>query len=149
MVFHRSQSDNKSLQVSRTLLGILADLTNALVWMVFTRPLISKSSSPCTNLLVTVPKTSITIGIIVTFMFQIFFNSFARFRHLSFFSLSFSFIPWSAGIAKGSFFVVYYKVRSSVRAKVIPLLLLLLLLLLHIYEFFTSALANGFSLEFE
>ena len=33
-------------QVSRALLGILADLSNAIVWMVSTRPLISKSSSP-------------------------------------------------------------------------------------------------------
>ena len=38
---------------SRTLLNILADLNNAVVWMVSTRP-IAKSSSPFTNPLVTV-----------------------------------------------------------------------------------------------
>ena len=54
-VFHRSLSDSKS-QVSRTLLSILADLNNAVVWIVSTSPVISKSSSPCTNLLVTVPR---------------------------------------------------------------------------------------------
>ena len=59
-----------SPQVSRTLLSILVDLNNAVVWMVSTRPPISKSSSPCTSLLVTVPRTSITSGITVTFMFH-------------------------------------------------------------------------------
>ena len=68
--------------------------------MVSTRPPTSKSSSPFSNPLVTVPKALITIGIIVTFIFQSFFNSLARSRYLSFFSHSFSFILWSAGTAK-------------------------------------------------
>ena len=72
MVFQRSLSDNKSPQVSRTLLCILADLNNAVVWIVFTRPLISKSSSPCTSSLATVPRASITIGRNVSSMFQFF-----------------------------------------------------------------------------
>ena len=55
---HRSLSDSKSPQVSRTLLRILADLNNAVVWMVSTRPLIFKSSSPCTNPLVTSNKNT-------------------------------------------------------------------------------------------
>ena len=49
MVFHRSLSDSKSTQVYRTLLSILAVLNNGLVLMVYTCPLISNSSSPCTN----------------------------------------------------------------------------------------------------
>ena len=49
MVFHWSLSDSKSLQVSRTLLSILAVLKNAVVWMVSTRPPTSKSSSPFSN----------------------------------------------------------------------------------------------------
>ena len=68
MVFHGSLSDNKSPQVSRTLLGILADSNNTVVWVVSTRPLISKSSSHFTNPLVTVPRASITIRITLTFM---------------------------------------------------------------------------------
>ena len=63
---------------SRTLLSILADLNNPVVWMVSTRPFISKSSGPCTNHLVTVPRAPITIGIIVTFMIHSFFNSLTR-----------------------------------------------------------------------
>ena len=39
MVFHWSLSDSKSPQFSRTLLSILADLNNAVVWMVSTCPL--------------------------------------------------------------------------------------------------------------
>ena len=77
MVFHRSLSDSKSPQVSRTLLGILAVLNNVVVWMVSIRPPISKSSSPFSNPLVTVPNAPITIGIIVTCMFHSFFNSLA------------------------------------------------------------------------
>ena len=70
MVFHWSLSDGKSPQVSRTLLTILAVLNNVVVWMVSTRPPTSKSSSPFSNPLVTVPNAPITIGIIVTCMFH-------------------------------------------------------------------------------
>ena len=70
--FHRSSSDCNSPQVFTTRLNILGVLNNAVVWMVSTRPLISKSSSPFTNPLVTVPRVPITIGITVTFMFQSF-----------------------------------------------------------------------------
>ena len=72
MVFHRSLSDSKSLQASRTLLSILAVLNNAVVWMVYTRPPTSKSSSPFNNPFVTIPKSPITIGITVTLLFHSF-----------------------------------------------------------------------------
>ena len=105
----------QSPQVSRTLLSILAVLNNAVVWMVSTRPPTSKSSSPFSNPLVTVLNALITIGILVTCMFHSFFNSLARSRYLSLFSLSFSFILWSAGTAESTilqvlffFFVDYY-----------------------------------------
>ena len=88
MVSHRSLSDNKSPQVSRTLLSILTDLNNAVVWMVSTCPFISKSSSHCTNPLVTVPSGPIIVGVTVTFMFHSFFSSRARYIY---FSLSSSF----------------------------------------------------------
>ena len=71
MESHWSLSDSKSPQVSKTLLGILADLKNPVVWIVSTRPLISKYSSLFTNPLVTVPRSPIIIGITITFMFHI------------------------------------------------------------------------------
>ena len=74
MVFNWSSSNNKSLQVSRTLLSILADLNKAVVSMVSTRPLISKSSTPFTHPLVSVPSVTITIGITVPFIFHSFFK---------------------------------------------------------------------------
>ena len=108
MVFHWSLSDNKSHQVSRTLLSILAVLNNVVVWMVSTRPPTSKSSSPFNNPLVTVPNAPITIGIIVTCMFYSFFNSLARSRYLSFFLHSFNFILWSARTAKSTILQVLF-----------------------------------------
>ena len=62
MVFHWSLSDSKSPQVSRTRLSILTVLSNAVVWIVSTRPLTSKSSRPFNNPLVTVPSAPITIS---------------------------------------------------------------------------------------
>ena len=122
MVFHWSLSDSKFPQVSRTLLSILVVFNNVVVWMVSTRPPTSKSSSPFSIPLVTVPNAVITIGIIVTFMFHSFFNSLGRSKYLSFFSHSFSFILWSARTAKSTifqilvfFFVDYYIVWSSDR----------------------------------
>ena len=53
MIFNWNLSDSKSLQVSRTLLSILADLN---------------SSNPLTNLLGSVPSAPIIIGITVTLM---------------------------------------------------------------------------------
>ena len=130
MVFHWSLSDSKSPQVSGTRLSILAVLCNA-VWIVSTRPLTSKSSRPFNNLLVTVPNAPITIGTIVTFMFHSFFNSLARSRYLSFFSLSFRFILWSVGTAKSTvlqiLFLLWIIMRSGLLAGIRWLLLLLLL----------------------
>ena len=124
MVFHWSLSDNKSPQVSRTLRSVLADLNNALVLIVSTHPLISKSFSPCTNPLVTVPRAPVIIGITVTFMFHSFFNSQARSRYY----LSSRFLSvllcgllgqQSPQFCKFSFFIFvvvdYYKVWSSGR----------------------------------
>ena len=128
MVFHWNLSDSKSPQVSRTRLSILAVLSNAVVWIVSTRPPISKSSGPFNNPLVTVPNAPITIGTIVTFMFHSYFISLARSRYLSFFSLSFRFILWSVGTAKSS--ILQILVFTPLRV-------------------FTSALTDDFSLEFE
>ena len=87
IVLFWSLSDSKSPQVHRTLPSILAVFNNAVVWRVFTCPPTSQSPSSFNSPLVTVPNAPLTIGIIVTFMFHSFFNSRARSRYLSFFSL--------------------------------------------------------------
>ena len=125
MVFPWSLSGRKSPQVSRTLLSILAVLNNAVVWMVSTRPPTSKSSSPFSNTLVTVPNAPITIGIIVTCMFD---RSFSiplqdRGTYLSFFSRSLFYpvvcrdskVDYFASSLFFFFFVDYYFVWSSGR----------------------------------
>ena len=104
MVFHWNLSDSKSPQISRIRLRILAVLGNAVIWIISSRPPTSKSSRPFYNPLVIMPKSSITIGTIVTFMFHSFFNSLAKSRYFSFFSHSFRFILWSAVTAKSTFF---------------------------------------------
>ena len=116
MVFHWSLSNKKSSQISRTLLSILAVLSKVVVWIVFTRPPTSKSSSPFSNPLVIVLNAPITIGIIVTCLFH-----FLKFHHKVK-----VIILWSAGTAKSTilqvlffffffffFFFDYYKVWSS------------------------------------
>ena len=108
MVFHWILSDRKSPQVSRTLFNILTDLNNAVVWMFFTRPVISNSSSPCTNLLVTVPRAPITIGINITFLFYSLFSSLARSMYLSLFLFSSNFTLWSVGSAKSTILQVLF-----------------------------------------
>ena len=116
MVSHWILSDSKSPQVSRTLFSILADLNNAVVRMVSNCPIISKSSNPCINPLVTVPRAPITIGINITFTFHSFFNSQARSRYLSFFLLSFNFTLWSAGTAKSTIWQVLYFLLTIIKS---------------------------------
>ena len=120
MVFHRSLKDSKSPQISRTLLSILAVLNNVVVWMVSTRLPTSTSSSPFNYPLVTVPKVPITIDKLVTFMCHSFFNPLARFRYLSFFSHSFSFILWSAGTSNftNSLFLLLIIIMSGLLAEI-------------------------------
>ena len=84
MGFHWRLSDSKSPQVSRILLSILAVFNNDVFWVVSTRSPTSKSSSPFNNPLVTVPKAPIPMGIIVTFMFQSFFQFNSKVELLTF-----------------------------------------------------------------
>ena len=102
MVCHWSLSDSKSPQVSRTLLSILADLNITVVKVVSPCFLISKSSHPFIN----------PLGIVSSALYYwyhchlhvpyFFFNSQARSRYLSLFSISFIFILLSARVAKSS-----------------------------------------------
>ena len=63
VVFHWSLNDSKSPQLSIILLGILANLKNAVVWIVLILPLIFNSSNPLSNHFGTIPSTSAIIGI--------------------------------------------------------------------------------------
>ena len=92
----------KSLQVSRTLLCILADFYNAVVWMISVLPLMPRYHSPLFRRLWTILRKPIKIVTIITFMFLRFFSSLARSRYLSIFLLSFIFILLSAGTAKSN-----------------------------------------------
>ena len=77
--------------------------------MGFPQPLISKSSSPYINHLVTVPRLPNTISVTVNFMFRWFFNS------LFFF---FTFSLWQTGTAKSTiqqFFLLLLIIISSGR----------------------------------
>ena len=121
MIFLWILSDTKSPQVSRTLLSILVVLNNIVVWMVYTRPPTSKSTSPFSNPLLTVQIAPITIGMIVTFILRIFFYSLSRMMYLSFFSHSFSFILWSAGTAKSIILhIIFFMIikRSDLLAEI-------------------------------
>ena len=91
MVFHWSLNFNKCPQISTIFLSILVDLNNAVVWMVPTRPLISKSLSPFINPLVTAPSAPITNGITVTFMFSVLYQGLGTYLTFCFLSAVFFF----------------------------------------------------------
>ena len=80
---HWSLTDSKFPQVFRTLLSILADLNNVVVWIVFTCPLVSKSSSSLINPWRIVPCAPITIGITVTLTFYCYNSSSSSYRATS------------------------------------------------------------------
>ncbi len=132
MVFHCSLSDSKSPQVSRTRLWILAVLSNAVVWIVSTRPPTSKSSRPFKNPLVIVPNAPITIGTIVTFMFHSFFNSLARSWY------------FTSGLFCGPWFILFLLLiimRSGLRAGIIIIIIIYSFRVFHIsvsWWFFTG-----------
>ena len=91
IVFHWSLNVSKSPKVFITLLHILADLNNAVVWMVSILPLISNFSCLSFKLSGTFPSALTTIGITVILIFHSFFSFAAKSKYLFFFSLSFIF----------------------------------------------------------
>ena len=91
--------------------------------MVSTRPLIFKSSTSCTDPLVTVPRAPITIVIIVLFMFHSLFNSLLRYQFVSLFFVFFLNSLWglpgyqSIQFCNFSFFLLII-VRSGCQAEI-------------------------------
>ena len=116
MVFHWSLRDSKFPQVSRTLLSILAVLNNVVAWMVSTYPPTSKSSSPFSNPLVTIPKVPITIGIIVTCMFHSFFQFPSKVEVLILLFTFFQFYSVVAGTAKSTILQVLFFLLIIIRS---------------------------------
>ena len=112
MTSHWNLSDIKFPEVSRTLFSILVNLNNAVVWMVSTLSLISKSYCSFISPLVTVPRAPITIGTTVTFTFHSFFNSLVTYLLFHFLSVFPSCQPeWNSPLfGRFSFFVDYPKV---------------------------------------
>ena len=155
--------ESKSPQISGTLLSILADLSNAVVWMVSIFLLIFNSFSPFFKPSGTAPSEPTTIGITSIHMFRGLFSSLARYEYLSIISLPF--ILTQCLLERQNpqngkfFFFLVCETRSRLLAETTwsvfilnhreLLLLLLLLLLLTPWEIFTSVLADGLSLEFE
>ena len=109
--FYGSLGDRKSPQVSSTLLIILADIINAVVWMVSTHHLISKSSRPLNKLLGIVPSALFTIvSPSCSIAFLVLWQDLST---CLFFSLSLIFTLWSAETSKFTiqqvlFFGYYY-----------------------------------------
>ena len=107
MVFHGSLSDSNSPQVSRNSLSILVDLNKAVDWMVSTCP-----SPP----------------VFVSIIWSTHYNwynhhsrvpqllQFSRSSYLSFFSLSFNFTLWSAGIGKSTILQVLFLLLIIIRS---------------------------------
>ena len=132
IVFHWSLSDSKSPQVSRTLLSILVNHNNAVVWMVWTFFLFSSLLVPSPILWWLYRAHQLQLVPPLPLCFIVFFSSLARSRYLSLFSPTFSFTLWFAGTAKStlrqvlflSFFNVdYHLVWSSDRDYMIRLYL--------------------------
>ena len=107
MIFHQNLNDSKSLQVSRILLSILADL-----------PMLGSGWSWCFLRFLTpqvfffktfgtFPSLPITIGITITNIFYGIFNSLERSMYLSIFLLSFNFIHRSTETAKFTIWQVF------------------------------------------
>ena len=100
--FHLRLSDSKSPQVSSTVRSILANLTNAIAWIVSTRSIISKSSGPFSISLVILVQRSNYNWYNRHFHLSQCFDSLSKSRYLSLFSLSFNFTVWSIGTIKST-----------------------------------------------
>ena len=103
MVSYWWLSDSKSPQVSRSLLSILSELNNTVILMISTRPLISKPSSPFCNIWGSFQVNQLHLVSQLPLCSIVFFKSLVRSLYSSLFSLSFSFILWSAETAKSTF----------------------------------------------
>ena len=101
MNFGWSLSDSKSPQVSRSILSILADLNNAVVWIISTRPL-PNLPVPVLVLSWLYRTYQFSFGGTVIFMFYSFFQFFSKVYVLIYLFAFFQFTLWSVGTAKST-----------------------------------------------
>ena len=102
MELHCRLSDNKTPQISRTLLGILTNLNDVVVWMVVSLLLIS-SPQVAVSIFLSLYRVHQLQLVLLSLPCSIgFFSSLTRSRYLSLFSLSFSFNLWTARTAKST-----------------------------------------------
>ena len=121
--FSLGLSNSKSPQVSRILLCNLANLNNAVVWRVYTRPLISKSSSPFINFwwLNRVHKLQMVSLSFPCFIVLGIFCSRGMSRYFSLFLLSFSFTQGLTGMTNSTIRLViffFFIIRSGCMAEI-------------------------------
>ena len=109
MIPYWSLSDNNSLEVSRTLLSNRADPNNAVVWVVSTRPFISKSSSLFITHLVS-PSLSCLIAISIFCKVNLFILLFFQFH---------SVVIWDSKVHNSArFFFLWIIPRSKFLAEI-------------------------------
>ena len=123
MVSHSRLSDNKTPQVSRTLLSILTDLNKTLFWVVSFRPLIPSPLVPVPIFGQCTKSTSYywynrLFHVCPTVFVFFFFISLARSRYLSFSSLSSVFLGGQPGQWSLHFFFTLLILRLVVLPKV-------------------------------
>ena len=159
MIFHWSLSDSNFTQISRTLLSILANLNNAVVWTVSTRPLIFTSYSHCTYLwwlysmrplhLVS-PSFSCSVVFQISGKDKVFISLFAFLQFYPVVSRN-----GKTHYSAGSLFCLIL-LGLVVWSRLDDLLVvavfvddIIIIIIIHSLKLFTSALAHGFSLESE
>ena len=128
MVFHRSLKDSKSPQVSRTLLSIMANRNNDvfgwfLLVILFPSPLLLVP-------ILLLSRVVITIGITVTFMFH-------------------SFFQFSNKVLLLILLYAFFQFYSGQQTRQFSIITIIIIIIIYSWEFFTSVLADGLSLEFE
>ena len=128
MVFYWSLSDNKSHQVSRTLLSILADLHNAVIWMVSVGSPISNSSGALIKSLKIIPSAPITI--------PHFFSSLARSKYIVFFDFhSVVYLDSKVHYTAGSFYLFIYLFIWYLSLGLVIFIIIIIIIILLIWEF--------------
>ena len=101
-------------RVSKTHLSILADFSRSVVKMVSIFTLLSSSPKLLSRAFGTIPSVPNTTGITVIFMFHGFFNSLARSKYLSIFSLPFIFTLYYYYYYQYFPWVMRYKLLATV-----------------------------------